>query len=149
MRNRFWSAQASALALAAGLALYGAPPREVPPRTAEKKASVMSGRQLYVAYCASCHGMEGRGDGPAAEAMRMQPTDLTLLRKTYGGSFPKARIERLLGGLEGFPAHGGKKMPVWGPVFIPVSPADGHSAALIDRLVRYLESIQQPPEPVR
>ncbi|MCS7041836.1 MAG: cytochrome c [Bryobacteraceae bacterium] len=114
------------------------------PRTAEQRASSLSGRELYVAYCASCHGMEGRGDGPAAEAMRMRPTDLTALARSRGGTFPKARVERLLGGLEGFPAHGGKRMPVWGPVFIPVSPADGHSAALIDRLVRYLESIQQP-----
>lgn len=136
MRNRFWSALAGAFAIAAALALFGAPPRELLPRAAEKGASAMTGRELYVAYCASCHGLEGRGDGPAAEAMRMRPTDLTLLRKLHGGTFPKARIERLLGGLEGFPAHGGKKMPVWGPVFIPVSPADGRSAALIDRLVR-------------
>jgi mono/diheme cytochrome c family protein len=144
MRKLIWSARAGLLALAAALALHGAPPRETLPRTAERRTAAMGGRELYLAYCASCHGMEGRGDGPAAEAMRMRPTDLTLLRKTHGGSFPKARIERLLGGLEGFPAHGGRKMPVWGPVFIPVSPADGHSAALIDPLVRYLESIQQP-----
>lgn len=146
MRNRFSSMRAGALAIAAAAVLQGAPPREALPKAAEKGASAMSGRELYVAYCASCHGMEGRGDGPAAEALRMRPTDLTMLRRIHGGSFPKARVERLLGGLEGFPAHGGRKMPVWGPVFIPVSPADGHAAALIDRLVRYLESIQQPPE---
>lgn len=142
MRELHRIALAGALALAAS----GAPPRDALPLAAEKRASAMSGRDLYVAYCASCHGMEGRGDGPAAEAMRMRPADLTALKRTHGGSFPKARVERLLGGIEGFPAHGGRKMPVWGPVFVPVSPADGHAAALIDRLVRYLESIQQPAE---
>lgn len=142
MRDLHRIALAGALALAAS----GAPPRDALPLAAEKRASAMSGRDLYLAYCASCHGMEGRGDGPAAEAMRMRPADLTALKRTRGGSFPKARVERLLGGLEGFPAHGGKKMPVWGPVFVPLSPADGHAAALIDRLVRYLESIQQPAE---
>lgn len=142
MRDLHRIALAGALALAAS----GAPPRDALPLAAEKRASAMSGRDLYLAYCASCHGMEGRGDGPAAEAMRMRPADLTALKRTRGGSFPKARVERLLGGLEGFPAHGGKKMPVWGPVFVPLSPADGHAAALIDRLVRYLESIQQPAD---
>lgn len=144
MRKRYGIPQAAALAAAAVFLLPGAPPREARPAAADQRATTMSGRELYVAYCASCHGMEGRGDGPAAEALRMRPTDLTLLSKTHGGKFPRARVERLLGGLDGFPAHGGKKMPVWGPVFMPLSPTDAHSAALIDRLVRYLESIQQP-----
>jgi mono/diheme cytochrome c family protein len=131
-----------ALALAAAASLAAAPPRTEPVRAAEQRARAMSGRDLYVAYCASCHGMEGRGDGPAAEAMLMRPTDLTRLAQKHGGQFPAPRVQRLLRGLEGFPAHGGKRMPVWGPVFLPVSPAEGEAAALIDRLVRYLESIQ-------
>lgn len=106
----------------------------------------MSGRELYVAYCASCHGLEGRGDGPAAEAMRMRPADLTALSRKYG-QFPAPRVQRLLGGIEGFPAHGGKRMPVWGPVFLPLSPAEGEAAALTGRLVRYLESLQRPAAP--
>ncbi len=135
---------AAAALLLGGFAASGAPPREPPAAGAERKAQGMTGRELYVAYCASCHGLDGRGDGPAAEAMRMRPTDLTQLTARYGGRFPAARVERLLGGIEGFPAHGGKRMPVWGPVFMPVSPADGHAAALANRLVRYLESIQGP-----
>jgi hypothetical protein len=35
-------------------------------------------------------------------------------------------------------------MPVWGPVFLPVSPAESEDTALIGQLVRYLESIQKP-----
>lgn len=137
------SARTCILAILAWGLAGGAPPREPIARPSERAAPLASGRELYVAYCASCHGLDGRGDGPAAEAMKMRPRDLTQLAATHGGTFPRTRVERLLGGIEGFPAHGGKKMPVWGPVFMPLSPADGHSAALIERLVRYLESIQQ------
>ncbi len=133
---------AVALALASAAVSAAAPPRVDVVRGAEQRARAMSGRDLYVAYCASCHGSGGRGDGPAAEAMRMRPTDLTRLSEKQGGRFPVARVQRLLGGVEGIPAHGGKRMPVWGPVFLPLSPAEGEAAALIDRLVRYLESIQ-------
>lgn len=138
--RRRWTAFALALASAAVSA--AAPPRVDGVKGAEQRARAMSGRDLYVAYCASCHGIEGRGDGPAAEAMRMRPPDLTRLSEKHGGRFPVARVQRLLGGVEGIPAHGGKRMPVWVPVFLPLSPAEGESAALIDRLVRYLESIQ-------
>jgi mono/diheme cytochrome c family protein len=132
------------LLLAAAAWAAAAPPKKNPLQPVERSARAMSGRELYLAYCASCHGLEGKGDGPASEAMRMQPTDLTTLARKHG-KFPALRVQRLLGGIEGLPAHGGKRMPVWGPVFLPVSPAGGEDAALIDRLVRYLESIQQPP----
>jgi mono/diheme cytochrome c family protein len=131
------------LLLAAAVWAAGAPPKKIPLKPIERGARAMSGRELYVAYCASCHGLEGRGDGPASEAMRMRPTDLTTLAQKYG-KFPTLRVQRLLGGIEGLPAHGGKRMPVWGPVFLPVSPAESEDTALIGQLVRYLESIQKP-----
>jgi len=28
----------------------------------------MSGEQLYMRFCASCHGSEGHGDGPVAQS---------------------------------------------------------------------------------
>jgi len=130
--------------IAAAVLAAGAPPKKIPLQPAERGARAMSGRELYLAYCASCHGLEGKGDGPASEAMRMRPTDLTTLAQKHG-KFPALRVQWLLGGIEGLPAHGGKRMPVWGPVFLPVSPAESEDAALIDRLVRYLESIQKPP----
>jgi len=143
MRGASWKA----IALLAAVSASGAaPPKGTPLKDAGRDSRSMSGRELYVAYCASCHGVEGRGDGPAAEAMRMRPTDLTALARRHGGQFPALRVQRLLGGIEGVPAHGGKRMPVWGPVFLPLSPAEGETAAMIDRLVRYLESIQKPAD---
>ncbi len=35
------------------------------------------GRALYVSYCQLCHGVSGKGDGPLAKAMKIEPADLT------------------------------------------------------------------------
>ncbi len=35
------------------------------------------GQQLYLQQCASCHGKEGRGDGPVAAGLAHKPADLT------------------------------------------------------------------------
>lgn len=39
--------------------------------------NVRAGGELYTAYCASCHGPGGRGDGPAAAGLQPPPADLT------------------------------------------------------------------------
>lgn len=83
--------------------------------SAAQTQPVSSGEQVYRAHCASCHGEKGKGDGPAAESMRMRPTDLTQLAKRNRGEFPTYRVEKLLGSGE-LAAHGSKRMPVWGPL---------------------------------
>jgi mono/diheme cytochrome c family protein len=40
-------------------------------------AAEEAGREIYVAKCQSCHGVEGRGDGPAARALPRKPRDFT------------------------------------------------------------------------
>ncbi len=40
-------------------------------------SAVVEGARLYPEHCASCHGAEGRGDGPAAAGLRIPPADLT------------------------------------------------------------------------
>ncbi len=39
--------------------------------------SLALGAEVYQANCASCHGVLGRGDGPAAPGLEPRPTDLT------------------------------------------------------------------------
>ncbi len=34
------------------------------------KTSPTSGRQMFSSYCAPCHGVDGRGHGPAATALK-------------------------------------------------------------------------------
>ena len=75
------------------------------------------GRDLYMRYCASCHGISGKGDGPAAEAMQPRPADLTRLRERYGGQHPLRETIAAIDGRRPVRAHGDSAMPVWGEVF--------------------------------
>jgi len=102
-----------------------------------------SGREMYTAYCASCHGADGKGDGPAAPALKMAATNLTTLAQKNNGVFPAAHVATEIQGGAMTVAHGSKDMPVWGPVFMSLGT---HSAAQtqlrIRNLTNYLESIQ-------
>jgi len=77
----------------------------------------VDGRELYVRYCASCHGMGGRGDGPASKAFRRQPSDLTRVRERYRGRYPVREVMVAIDGRYPVRAHGDSAMPVWGIVF--------------------------------
>jgi mono/diheme cytochrome c family protein len=105
--------------------------------------SPSSGKEMYTAYCASCHGADGTGNGPAAPALKMSPTNLTTLAVKNGGTFPGAQVATVIQGGAMTPAHGSKEMPVWGPIFMTIG---GHSAAQVQLRVRnltnYLESMQ-------
>lgn len=74
------------------------------------------GAGLYGLYCATCHGAAGRGDGPTAEIMTLQPADLTGLSAANAGVFPTARVVRQIDGRDPVLAHG-SPMPVFGPFF--------------------------------
>lgn len=39
-------------------------------------ASRTRGQKLFAAHCASCHGAQGSGDGPAGKALNPRPADL-------------------------------------------------------------------------
>jgi mono/diheme cytochrome c family protein len=38
-----------------------------------KPTSPVSGKGMFTSYCAACHGAEGKGNGPAAEALKTPP----------------------------------------------------------------------------
>ena len=39
--------------------------------------SIAAGKKLYATHCASCHGVEGKGDGKAGALLKPVPSDLT------------------------------------------------------------------------
>ena len=92
------------------------PPAQIK-KTPAPYTSPSSGKDMYVAYCASCHGKDGKGDGPAAAALKSVPTDLTQLAAKNGGKFPENHVSQTIKGDSGMPSHGSKDMPVWGPIF--------------------------------
>jgi mono/diheme cytochrome c family protein len=111
-------------------------------RVAAPQISASSGEANYKAYCAACHGPTGKGDGPAAAALKLPPTDLTRLAASTGGKFPTMHVQTMIRDAEGT-AHGSKDMPVWGPVFRAISNGNQSDVELrVNNLTKYIESIQ-------
>ena len=106
-------------------------------------ASDLSGPEMYRTYCASCHGIDGKGSGPAAGAMRKAPPDLTQLAKHNNGHLPDFRILRIIDGYEITAAHGSRAMPIWGDYFRMQHRDEDIVAAREHILVEYIRSIQQ------
>lgn len=102
----------------------------------------LKGPDLFRAYCASCHGLSGKGDGPAAPALKVKVPDLTLLARNKGGQFPSARIADLIAGDEVLASHGSRDMPIWGPIFHRVEEDRDFGNVRLENLVKYLKSIQ-------
>jgi mono/diheme cytochrome c family protein len=104
------------------------------------------GWEYYAQYCASCHGADGRGRGPAAGAMKTPPSDLTRIAARRAGSFPDGEITRFIDGRFDLAAHGSREMPVWGERFGERIPDAGVSEEVVRGrilvLVEYLKSIQ-------
>ena len=74
------------------------------------------GRELFITYCATCHGDAGRGDGPMMELLVIPPADLTALQSANNGVFPIAWVVRQIDGRDPLLAHGGA-MPLYGQMF--------------------------------
>jgi cytochrome c len=77
------------------------------------KTSPTSGKQMFTSYCAPCHGMDGKGHGPAAAALKMQPVDLTGLSRSNHGRFPDTHVAAVMQFGSEVQAHGSAEMPVW------------------------------------
>jgi mono/diheme cytochrome c family protein len=112
---------------------------------APAKNEPISGRQLYVSYCAMCHGTDAKGGGPFSPQLKAWPPDLTQLSKKNNGTYPAMRVSEMIDGEFDKPqAHGSREMPIWGPVFRSMAHGHNDSAQLrISAVVKYLESLQQ------
>ena len=108
----------------------------------------IQGADLYKAYCASCHGAKAKGGGPMAASLKSKPADLTRISERNGGTFPFARMQKIVSGEQQLSAgHGSREMPVWGPIFSQVTRNDMDLGRVrIDNLTRYLRDIQPMAE---
>jgi hypothetical protein len=104
-------------------------------------------RDLYVRYCSGCHGMSGRGDGPAAADLTPPPPDLT--RSTLS----RDELIRVIDGRRPVSAHGARSMPQWGSLFESPGGMAGRRtseiriAALADEVLRLREATPAPKSP--
>jgi mono/diheme cytochrome c family protein len=71
------------------------PPEEyadaVNPYEGEPQA-VAEGQAIYQQNCVSCHGTEGKGDGPAASTLNPKPADLGLVQSSLSDGYLAWRI---------------------------------------------------------
>jgi len=73
------------------------------------------GKREFENHCASCHGVDGKGNGAMGELLRRSAPDLTQLAKKNGGILPIARMYEVIEGAGvPIPSHGVRDMPVWG-----------------------------------
>jgi mono/diheme cytochrome c family protein len=111
----------------------------------------MSGQDLYLRFCAACHGAEGRGDGPVAASFKVEVPDLTLIARRSRGLYPRERVARIIDGRYIFAAHGARTMPVWGEDLSRLEmgnpEAERATRIVIDRLADYVWQLQKKPAP--
>ena len=75
------------------------------------------GKEMYLQYCSSCHGQDGRGDGSVSAFLKVKVPDLTVLKKKNKGIYPLDAVILAIDGRRKLRSHGDPKMPVWGESF--------------------------------
>lgn len=116
------------------------------PACADSSPRAEEGAALYHAYCASCHGASGEGDGPVARELARAPVDLTGIARRDGGHFKVSKVLTAIDGRYEIAAHGPREMPVWGAIFLdahvdeplPIHRGMDDARALVD----FLQTLQ-------
>lgn len=108
---------------------------------AQNKSDVEKGSKLFKQHCAACHGIDAKGNGPAAKTLKVAPPDLTTIQSP-GQKFPTIEVTNAISGEKVVGPHGTREMPIWGKVFRqPLSEPFGQID--INCLTKYIEEIQK------
>ena len=78
-----------------------------------QNTEVEKGQDLFLYFCAECHGKNAESIGPIAEMLAIKPSVLTSLAESNGGNFPTESVAMQIDGRISLPSHG--DMPVFGP----------------------------------
>jgi mono/diheme cytochrome c family protein len=129
------------LAGASFLLLTAQEPKKVIKHVEVKPPVSTNGEELFKEYCAVCHGHDARGGGPAADALKKTPADLTQLSRKNGGKFPELRVLDYIQGQGVVAAHGSRDMPIWGTIFSRLT-SKSSAQMRINSMIKYIEQIQ-------
>lgn len=140
-----------AIATVSGAA-FAQDPSATPPNTPEAANTLATaagpdlgqaaeGEIVYQRFCAACHGLSLKGDGPVASGLAKKPIDLTALIAKNKGTFPFDKVAAMIDGRETNRMHGTPDMPVWGEVFA-VSSGTPDAAVTVKRITHYVWSKQ-------
>ena len=116
---------------------------------AQEQDVIDAGKHEFQRSCATCHGVDAKGNGPSAASLNAKPADLTQLSKNHGGVFLFWRVYEEIEGSKDvvIREHGTREMPIWGERFrFEKSESTDHQTGVRGRilsLVYYLQSIQE------
>ena len=97
------------------------------------------GDVVYQAYCSSCHGIAGRGNGPAAALLGKPVANLTLIA-ARDGSFDRPHVmSHIRGGYATDP------MPEWHRIIRDTYRSDGREQLVVRNVTLYVEMMQVKP----
>ena len=140
MSTRIWIAVFASFFAISALSAQNPPTVK---KTTATESSPTSGKDMYLHYCAVCHGKDGKGAGPAAAALKKTPADLTKLTARNNGKFPDTKVVGYIEGSDELASHGSRDMPIWGEVFRSLTPNSPATVTMrIANLSDYLKSIQ-------
>ena len=103
----------------------------------------VEGSELFKNYCAACHGVDARGNGPAALALKKPVPDLTRISQRNGGRFPREQVRNYISGESDILAHGTRAMPIWGPIFRQIDRDAELGEIRLHNVTVYIESLQK------
>lgn len=133
------------LALVFGMTTAPAQENQAPSKTLKRVPVTdirsVDGQVLFEHYCAVCHGKDAKGTGPAADALKKTPADLTQVTRKNGGKFPEVHVMRVIKGDDSVGAHGSRDMPIWGELFASLNSKE-NSELRVNALMKYVESVQ-------
>ena len=101
------------------------------------------GKAEYHSSCASCHGIDGKGNGPVGADLKVPPSDLTVLARKNNGVLLFNSVYEIIDGRKAVIAHGTRDMPIWGDRYAPEP-----SKAVIPRPSENMLSLFYDPEAI-
>jgi cytochrome c oxidase cbb3-type subunit 3 len=110
-----WAVTGLLALVVAGFLTYHFLRTSPPPAPAEvaNDPLLLEGRTIYLARCATCHGQEGRGDGPISSYLLGPPVGNISDGKWKHGDKPGEVMAVISKGVEG------TRMAGWGPLLEP------------------------------